>query len=286
MKRATPSEVAAAHPVRRKPATVRKRASAAATQAAREPATETVDLSMRMLERLATSPEPMGVSELARELDASKATLYRHLQALVKHGFARQDPATQRYEAGIKLFTLGERLRDRFDVVARGRDELARLRDEAGLAATISSLVDDEVIILELTQGRSVVEFGTRPGTRLDFHASAHGKVALAFGPERLLERALRAPMKAWTPDTIHTKAALERAVAQTRKQGWATAANEVVFGVNALAAPVFDHRRQYVGAVAIVGSTQFLAAQPSREQIALVTGTAQRISRALGWRP
>lgn len=285
MKRAAPAEVAAAHPVRRKPAAGRGRASAGAASA-REPATETVDLSMRMLERLATSPEPMGVSELARELDASKATLYRHLQALVKHGFARQDPATQRYEAGIKLFTLGERLRDRFDVVARGRDELARLRDETGLAATISSLVDDEVIILELTQGRSVVEFGTRPGTRLDFHASAHGKVALAFGPERLLERALRTPMKTWTPDTIKSKAALERAVEKARKQGWATAANEVVFGVNALAAPVLDHRRQYVGAIAVVGSTQFLAAQPSREQIAQVTGAAQRISRALGWRP
>src|SRR5262245_3044561 len=82
------------------------------------PVTEAVDLSLRLLERLATSAEAMGVSDLARELDASKATVYRHLQTLVRHGFAHQEPSSMRYAAGIKLFILGERLRDRFNIVA------------------------------------------------------------------------------------------------------------------------------------------------------------------------
>ena len=76
-------------------------------------ATETVELSLRLLERLANSREPMGVSELAREFVASKATVYRHLQALARHGFVHQEPRTSRYTAGIKLFILGEQLRER-----------------------------------------------------------------------------------------------------------------------------------------------------------------------------
>ena len=79
------------------------------------PATETVGLSLRLLERLASSKESIGVSDLAREFDASKATIYRHLQALVLHGFVHQEAKTARYVAGIKLFILGERLRERFD---------------------------------------------------------------------------------------------------------------------------------------------------------------------------
>jgi hypothetical protein len=67
------------------------------------PATETVDLSLRLLERLASSREAIGVSDLAREFAASKATVYRHLRALVLHGFVHQDTATARYSAGIKL---------------------------------------------------------------------------------------------------------------------------------------------------------------------------------------
>src|SRR6266852_7992071 len=81
------------------------------------PATETVDLSLRLLERLASSREPIGVSDLAREFASSKATVYRHLQTLVLHGFVRQESTTMRYAAGIKLFILGERLRERFDVL-------------------------------------------------------------------------------------------------------------------------------------------------------------------------
>src|SRR2546427_10287842 len=79
------------------------------------PATETVDLSLRLLERLANSREAIGVSELAREFAGSKATVYRHLQALARHGFVHQDSTTARYAAGVKLFILGERLRERFD---------------------------------------------------------------------------------------------------------------------------------------------------------------------------
>src|SRR6266849_8153523 len=101
-------------------------------------ANERVDLSLRLLERLATLRESIGVSELAREFASSKATVYRHLQTLVLHGFVRQESATMRYAAGIKLFILGEGLRERFDVLAVAREEMVRLREETGQAVTLS----------------------------------------------------------------------------------------------------------------------------------------------------
>src|ERR1700752_886719 len=77
--------------------------------AAAPSATATTDLSLRLLERLAVSREPLGISDLAREFETSKTKVYRHLQTLARHAFVRQDGATRRYEAGIKLFMLGER---------------------------------------------------------------------------------------------------------------------------------------------------------------------------------
>src|SRR5262245_30700783 len=125
------------------------------------PATETVELSLRLLERLATSRESIGVSELAREFAGSKATVYRHLQTLVRHGFVHQESTTMRYAAGIKLFILGERLRERFDVLAVAREELARLRDETGQPATLTALVEDQVVVLEIVTGHAIVDLGT-----------------------------------------------------------------------------------------------------------------------------
>src|SRR6476646_10699827 len=114
------------------------------------PANETVDLSLRLLERLATLREAIGVSELAREFASSKATVYRHLQALMLHGFVHQEAATTRYAAGIKLFILGERLRERFDILAVAREEMAQLRDETAQPATLSALVESQVVVLEV----------------------------------------------------------------------------------------------------------------------------------------
>ena len=53
---------------------------------------------------------------------------------------------------------------------------------------------------------------------------------------------------------------------------------------VNALAAPVFDHRGDWRGAIALVGATQFIPETPSGEQIGHVTAAAAAASRRLGW--
>src|SRR6476620_7762119 len=103
-----------------------------ASGAALPSATATTDLSLRLLARLATSREPLGISDLAREFETSKTKVDRHLQTLARHAFVRQDGVTRRYEAGIKLFILGERLRERFDILTAARGDMAQLRDATG----------------------------------------------------------------------------------------------------------------------------------------------------------
>ncbi len=243
-----------------------------------------VDLVLRLIELLAAAPRAKGVSEIARELAISKARAHRHLRALVARGYARQEAASERYEIAVKLMVLGEAVRDRFDVLTAMRPEMMRLREETGLAVTASALVEDEVVVLELVQGKTLIEFGVRPGARLDFHASAHGLVALAFGPPGLLAGLAERPRKAWTTATLTRMRDVEAAVAQVRDQGWATAADQVMAGVNALAAPVFDHAGTWRAAIAVVGSTQHIAARPPARLIEAVRRAGAQASRRLGW--
>ena len=247
--------------------------------------TSTLDLALRVIEFLAVQSRSLTLGDIANEFSASKSTVYRHLVTLQRHGFVRQDAATGRYEAGVKLVVLGEATRTRFDIVSAARPFLVDLRDKTGQAVTLCTMVDDEIIVLELIQGRSIIEFGTRPGTRLALHASAHGKVWLAFGPQRLLDQTLEGPLEAWAAQTLTDPAALRADIDQARAQGWATAPNQVITGVNTVAAPVFDFRGQLTASVAIVGSTQFIEPAPSSAQIEDVTAAAGRISHDLGWR-
>ena len=109
-------------------------------------ATETVELSLRLLERVGEFQRADGGLGVAREFVASKATVYRHLQALARHGFVHQEPSTSRYTAGIKLFILGEQLRNGFDVLAVAREDLMRLREDSGQPVTVSALVENQVV--------------------------------------------------------------------------------------------------------------------------------------------
>ncbi len=245
-----------------------------------------VDLVLRMIELLAACGRPRGLSDIASELGISKARAHRHLRSLLSRGYARQCPETERYEIGIKVLLLGESVRDRFDVLTAARPEMARLRDESGQAVTISALIEDSVTVLDLLQGKTIMEFGLRAGARLDFHASAHGRIALAFGPDALLAKVTATPLRAWTPATVTDPEALAAEIARVRRQGWSTAADQLLLGVNALAAPIFDHRHRLQGAIAIVGSSQFIADSPAETLVGEVVRAAQAASRRLGWRP
>ncbi|MFT3978745.1 MAG: IclR family transcriptional regulator, partial [Sphingomonas bacterium] len=216
---------------RRKPEApaLEKAASEAPVQASPATGTSTLDLALRMVEHLALQSRPLTLAQIAGHFAASKATCYRHLVTLQRHGFVRQEADTGRYEAGVKLMVLGEALRDRFDVLGAARAEFMTLRDRTGQAVTICALIDRELVVLELMQGRTMIDFSTRPGTRLDFHASAHGKVWLAFGPAELADRVLAGPLKSWTPHTLSTPAALRAEIAVVKERGWSTAPDEVI---------------------------------------------------------
>jgi DNA-binding IclR family transcriptional regulator len=237
------------------------------------------------MEALAGAPRPRGVSEIARELGISKARAHRHLRALMSRGYVRQDVASERYEIAVKLMILGEKVRDRFDVLSAMRPAMAGLREATGQAVTASALIEDSVVVLELLPGRNPIEFGVRPGTALDLHATAHGHIALAFGPARLLHQAVVRPLKTWTDATFRDPNQLVAAVERARARGWASAPDQMMLGVNALAAPVFDHTGAWRGTLALVGSTQVIPAEPPPEQIAALTAAAAQASESLGWR-
>ena len=77
----------------------------------------------------------------------------------------------------------------------------------------------------------------------------------------------------------------LKAEIKRVRKQGWAVAPEEVLTGINALAAPVFGAQGTLAGTITVLGSVQFLQAVPAPEQVAAVLNAAGAISDRLGYR-
>lgn len=245
---------------------------------------DAVVTTLSIIEHMAQARGPVGVSELAAAIGMPKPRVHRHLRTLLSRGYVTQDPPSDKYCLTLRLFHIGRAIADQAEFQVEARHVMPVLRERAGQSVAIGQIEEDGVRVIDILRQHSKVEISSRPGTLFDFHCTAQGKVALAFGPPRLWKKLQRASLRKWTDATITDIDRLKTEVARVRKRGWAVAPGEILNGINALAAPVFDVGGALVGTIGILGSVQFVARQPSPELIAAVLDAASDLSRRLGF--
>jgi DNA-binding IclR family transcriptional regulator len=247
---------------------------------------QAVAMAFQILEYLAEQRGGVGVTALARALNTTKSRVHRHLRTLVESGYIVQSAESEKYRIGSRLVTLGRLVAENFDLSAMARDEMRVLRDMLGQSVVISRAEQAGAVVLATLPGREMIEIAVKPGSLLALHCTAQGKVTLAHAEPAVRERVLVSRLDMRTPHTITSSSALREELNRIRRRGWATSPGESMVGVNALAAPIFEGGGQMVGTVAILGSIQFIEAEPSAEQIRHVMGAAARISARLGFAP
>lgn len=241
-----------------------------------------VTLAFQILELLARSDRPRRVTDLATELGTSKPRIFRHLNTLKQLGYVEQESETDRYLVGVRLAMLGNRAASRFELFNIGRPILQDLRDSLDLTVVISKIEDNKVLISDKLDGESGVSFVAKVGSALDLHSTAQGKLVLAYADASVLEAAIAQGLRPMTAHTITDPDKLRREVARVRKQGWATAPNEMLTGLNAIAVPIFNAEDQLMATLAVLGSVDRIGAAPTGQQHELLTKAAQEIARQL----
>ena len=112
------------------------------------------------------------------------------------------------YRLGIRLVALADRVLSGLDVRARARPWLAWLAQETGETATLSVPGGDDAVTVDFVPSSSSVVSMARVGRPSVPHATAAGKVMLAFGPADRVARA-GATLEAFTERTITDPQAL-----------------------------------------------------------------------------
>ena len=246
---------------------------------------QSVVFALQILEYLAQHRTTVGVTDLARVFDTTKSRMHRHLQTLVAAGYVLREEDTERYRSGARLIAFGRAVSENFELTSAARPVMESLRSALGHPVTLSQPDHDEMRVIATIGGKSAFEIGVKPGSTLAAHATAQGKLLLAFGGEAILERVFAKPPSRNTPFTVTDRAPLRAELEQIRRQGWAAAPNQAIIGLNALAAPIKDALNNFVGTIAIVDSIQFIPENPSAKQIRQITDAGRRISANIGYR-
>jgi DNA-binding IclR family transcriptional regulator len=232
---------------------------------------------LALLDELRDSEEGLGVNELARRIGFNASTASRLLATLEAAGIVERDGQGP-FRLGMHLVTLADRVLARLDLQTLARPVLLELMERTDETATLSLPGEREAITVDSVPSRNSVVSMARLGRPSISHATAVGKVMLAFGGDALPGQRELTPL---TDRTITDRAKLAAEVAAVRERGYGTVFGEREVDVNAIAAPVFDRTGALAAILGIQGPASRLE-DPVRVLPILLEGTAA-LTRSMG---
>jgi DNA-binding IclR family transcriptional regulator len=237
-----------------------------------------VERAVAVLDVLADAGE-LGTNEVARRTGLNASTASRQLATLASVGLVVHLAETGRYRLGPRLVELGNAALARLDVRELAHPQLRSLAYETGETTTLSVPGDPDAITIDFVQSASSVQSVARLGRPSIAHATATGKVALAYGDVDLPA----GPLRRYTERTITDRGVLAAETTAVREQGYAQSLGEREEDLNAIAAPVVGGRGELVAVIGVQGpAARFTGPALDRARVPLLA-CAATVSQALG---
>jgi IclR family acetate operon transcriptional repressor len=241
---------------------------------------EAVERALAVLDVLADSGGRLGTNEIARRTGINASTVSRLLATLAAARLVDHDERTGQYRLGVRLVQLGNLAVVGLGLREAAAPELASLVAATGETATLSVPGEREAVTVDFAQSDASVRSVARVGRPSVAHATATGKIMLAFGgggmpPGRLRRYASR---------TIVDRDRLAAELELVREQGWARAVREREEDLSALAAPIRGARGELAGILGVQGPATRFDDEAMAAAVPALLEHAARISAALGF--
>lgn len=218
--------------------------------------TQTIDRAAQLLTLVLEADEPRALSDLAGDAELPKSTASRLLSALERQGLVEQHGRRGSFEPGPVL----RRYANRGQLTELAQPHLRRLSELSG--ETINLAVPGPLGVEHLAQieSRHFLGTGDWVGRRVPYGCTAVGKVLVAFGG---------------------ADAEIEPAViARVRRDGYATAVDELEVGLSGLAAPVLGAGGRAIAALSISGPTLRLGSKQIEDLYPTMIDEAQALGQ------
>jgi DNA-binding IclR family transcriptional regulator len=237
---------------------------------------------IRVVQFIGDSDKPVTFSELYDNLRIPKTTLFRILSSLQQERWIEKRGIA--YTIGHGIIQLGMRALSKLELRRTAIPWVDKLSQLTGETAHLVVLSGRRGLIIEVCDGPKHIKISSRPGTFTSLHASAAGKVLLAFAVEEDLEDFFRGQsLEKRTKNTITDLEELEAEIQKVLRSGYAVDEMEYHDNVRCLAAPVNNAFGKTVAAVGITAPTLSLKKQQVESVARVVVEIADAISRNLG---
>lgn len=210
---------------------------------------QTIDRAMQVIKVLAESDSKQwfSITDLSKECDLPVSTMHRLLQSMIKHGLIQQDSNLKLYSMGYTWMEYGLKMYDTFDFVALIRPEMERLMHEVEESVYFSKPIGSEAIIVErIDCPQNPIRINDQLGIRIPMNIGAANKVMLAHMNS---DEALKV-IRELVPNE-ETDSFLQQ-LNTIQQRGFGESHGEKTKGTSSVAAPIFNHSNELIGALSI----------------------------------
>jgi DNA-binding IclR family transcriptional regulator len=246
---------------------------------------QVLDRALAALEILANRDGECSLVDLCAEMKLHKSTVHRLAMVLEQHRLVDKNPDTGRYRLGLRLFEFGSKAIAAVDLRGRARPYLDRLQRQFGETVFFCILDDGQVFYVEKVESQQSVRTACTVGSRAPAYCTAVGKAMLAELPELEVSEVIRRwGLKAVTPNTITTAAALKAELRAVRSRGYAIDNEEKEEGLRCVSAAVRGHSGKLFAAMSVSGPAFRMSKERIPEVGQAVMRAANELSEELGY--
>lgn len=241
---------------------------------------KTIVKGMTLLEQVIMVRQPIGVSELARQLGLTKSNAHRYLQTFVALGYI--SASNGRYAPTLKIWQQGSRVIARLDLKNTVRPIMQRLAQETMETVHLAISEAHEVVYIDKAEGVHSVRAFSEIGERAPAYCSATGKIFLAFHPTAL-DETLRYSLHRYTSETIIDPDELTAEVENVYQNGIALNRGEWDSTTGGISAPVWGADDQLIASLGLTFPLTRCTGSQWDTLVAHVRAAASEASQALG---
>ena len=235
-----------------------------------------------VMEHISNTKGGFHLKELAAALNIPRTSALRITQTLLGAGFLAETE-DGKLTLGTSLVQIGVKALDNLDIRSFARPVLKNLSQDIGESSHLAILTGDKSLLVEVADSPHPVRIASRPGTLVELHCSATGKIFLAFC---IPEPGTFCKSLVLTPHTKNTDSTPEdvlKTIEETRKQGFAIDEEEYVPGVRCIGAPITNAFGKTIAAIGITASTSTFAKTKIRVMATKIQQAATEISENMG---
>jgi len=200
----------------------------------------------------------MGITEISKMLNIPKSTTHNIVTTLSKESILEKDTEINKYFLGIKLFELGDRARENFELRKVSIPYLKELNETFDETVHLTVPENGEVLYIECFESTKRLRTYSVIGIRAPLHCTAVGKAILAYLPGNEIDRIIKEKgLQKFTKNTIRNKKQLLEEIKIIKKIGYAVDNMEHEEGVRCVGAPIKDNSGYPVASISISGPSQ-----------------------------